>query len=94
MVFPYDDLPGSDLVGAGIYFAEKAAYSSEDKYVFQGQVAGMPAGEGYRELLLAKVLVGEVADLGRPRPEHNQLKCPPTRDDGPLLRCAGHLAIG
>jgi hypothetical protein len=65
--------------GKGIYFAEKAAYSNVDKYVFQ------EAGEGYRELLLAKVLVGEAADLGRTTAlsagRNSALKFPPKRDN-------------
>jgi hypothetical protein len=49
----------------------------------------MPAGEGYRELLLAKVLVGEVADLGRKT--DRTLKFPPEREPG--LRCACGSAL-
>ena len=50
----------------------------------QGAVEGMLAGEGYRELLLAKVLVGEAADLGRKT--DRALKFPAERGSG--LRCA------
>ena len=49
----------------------------------------MPAGEGYRELLLAKVLVGEAADLGRKT--DRTLKFPPEREPG--LRCACGSAL-
>ena len=52
--------------------------------MFQGAIEGMRPGEGYRELLLAKVLVGEAADLGRKTDK--ALKFPPEREPG--MRCA------
>ena len=52
----------------------------------------MPAGEGYRELLLARVLVGEAADLGRKTDK--TLTFPPERDDASGLRCAYGLVVG
>ena len=69
---------GRNLWGRGNYFAEKAAYSNADKYAFQVHVEGMPAGEGYRELLLAKVLVGEAADFGKR--VDREIVCPPPRE--------------
>ena len=60
--------------------------------MFQGAVEGMQAGEGYRELLLARVAVGEAADLGKKTDK--TLKFPPKRDDASGLRCAYGLAAG
>ena len=59
--------------------------------MFQGAVEGMQVGEGYRELLLARVAVGEVADLGKKT--DRTLKFPPKRDDASGLRCAS-LRLG
>ena len=51
----------------------------------------MRPGEGYRELLLAKVLVGEAADLGPNTAltagRNSALKFPPKRDNS-RMRCA------
>eukprot|EP01047_Picozoa_sp_COSAG01_P037451 COSAG01_NODE_2976_length_6765_cov_22.300480_4_plen_768_part_00 len=78
---------GKNLWGRGLYFAEKAAYSNNSKYAYMRDVAVPGATDntgGYTELLLAKVLVGEVADMGRKT--NRGLTMPPTRGGADELR--------